>query len=93
MSVSRFFEKHFQETPGNNPKSVEIKPKVEPIQDTTTQKDIFHIFTDGACTDNGKKSARGGFGVHFYSHDHVDGSHRRRYDEYRSDLAVRDAID
>ena len=27
----------------------------------------FHIFTDGACSDNGRKGARGGFGVHFYS--------------------------
>jgi ribonuclease HI len=27
----------------------------------------FHIFTDGACSDNGRKGAKGGFGVHFYS--------------------------
>lgn len=27
----------------------------------------FHIFTDGACVDNGKRNAKGGFGVHFYS--------------------------
>ena len=28
---------------------------------------IFHLFTDGACSDNGKKSARGGYGVYVYS--------------------------
>ena len=68
MSVSRFFEKHFHQTPGQAEQApVESRaPKPKPV-DNTTQKDVFHIFTDGACTDNGKKSARGGYGVHFYS--------------------------
>lgn len=66
MSVSHFFEKHFHQTPGQS-EQTPVEARLEPIKDTTTQKDVFHIFTDGACTDNGKKSARGGYGVHFYS--------------------------
>jgi ribonuclease HI len=27
----------------------------------------FHIFTDGACSDNGRRGARAGFGLHIYS--------------------------
>ena len=77
MSVSRFFEKHYHQTPGQpeqkssetpTQKTHTFTPKQDPvIQDTTTQKDVFHIFTDGACTNNGTKAAKGGFGVHFYS--------------------------
>jgi len=76
MSVSRFFEKHFHQTPGQSEQTpVEAQPQAtrvftprpEPIVDNTTQKDIFHIFTDGACTNNGTKAAKGGYGVHFFS--------------------------
>jgi hypothetical protein len=27
---------------------------------------VFHIFTDGACSNNGGKKAKGGIGVHFF---------------------------
>ena len=72
MSVKGFLEKYFKVEPS--------AAKVSPIQvleptvgivsrDEFVQKEtrVFHIFTDGACSDNGKKQARGGFGVHFYS--------------------------
>jgi len=43
-------------------KTVEVKPKV----------DTVHIFTDGACSDNGKRSAKGGYGVHVYGRPELD---------------------
>jgi ribonuclease HI len=38
-----------------------IRPKIP--QDNRT----YHIFTDGGCENNGKRNARGGFGIHFYN--------------------------
>ena len=67
MSVKAFMEKYFH-TSGVPDARVSSKPKVaqiiEPIE---TKKEPFHIFTDGACSDNGRRGARGGFGVYFYS--------------------------
>jgi ribonuclease HI len=37
-----------------------------------TVKKTLHLFTDGACSDNGKKSAKGGYGVHVYGMPHLD---------------------
>lgn len=31
------------------------------------KSNTFHIFTDGACANNGAKKAKGGIGVHFFS--------------------------
>lgn len=44
-------------------------PREELESKQTQSKEVltFHIFTDGACSDNGRRGARGGFGVHFYS--------------------------
>ena len=36
----------------------------------------FHIFTDGACSDNGKRTAKGGYGVHVYTEPRLDISAR-----------------
>lgn len=41
-------------------------PFVPPLAKTISPR-TFHIFTDGACSDNGRKNARGGFGVYVYS--------------------------
>jgi len=40
-------------------------PESEPKEKAEVK--TFHIFTDGACSDNGKKGARGGFSVYVYS--------------------------
>jgi ribonuclease HI len=42
-------------------------PTPEPNSEVKTELKTFHIFTDGACSDNGKKNARGGFSVYVYS--------------------------
>jgi len=39
-------------------------PEQEPESDSAA---VFHIFTDGSCPDNGRRGAKGGFGVHVYS--------------------------
>ena len=72
-------ERWFTPTPGAiatvTEQSVVAFPLVEGPSDSTDTADstdrapqkLFHIFTDGACSDNGRKGARGGFGVHIYS--------------------------
>lgn len=51
--------------------SLSIPLLVKPTQPSTTtegpKRKTFHIFTDGACSDNGRRGARGGFGVYVYS--------------------------
>lgn len=66
MSVKRFLDKYF-----GPPEEVPEQPfgkivKASPSAEVETPR-TFHIFTDGACSDNGRKGAKGGFGVHFYS--------------------------
>ena len=66
MSVKRFLDKYFGETEDiQEPQA--IRTLVAPPSPIVTSPKVFHIFTDGACSDNGRKGARGGFGVHFYS--------------------------
>jgi ribonuclease HI len=66
MSVKRFLDKYFGETEDiQEPQA--IRTLVAPPSPIVTSPRIFHIFTDGACSDNGRKGARGGFAVHFYS--------------------------
>lgn len=36
----------------------------------------FHIFSDGACSDNGKRTAKAGYGVHVYADSRLDKSVR-----------------
>lgn len=44
-------------------------PKNELVLNPMTKREdrTYHIFTDGGCENNGKKNARGGYGVHFYN--------------------------
>lgn len=59
-----------QSKPKTTPFSLLETKVAAPIQHQQVEsKQIitFHIFTDGACSDNGRRGARGGFGVHFYS--------------------------
>jgi ribonuclease HI len=50
-------------------RSVEVKSPNSNVDPKT-----LHLFTDGACSDNGKKGAKGGFGVHVYTKSHLDRS-------------------
>ena len=43
------------------------RPTVAPSNLTT-----LNLFTDGACSDNGKRSAKGGYGVHVYGKPQYD---------------------
>ena len=46
----------------------QIQQPQEPEQPPTSDSAaVFHIFTDGSCPDNGRRGAKGGFGVHVYS--------------------------
>ena len=75
MSVKGFITKYFgQVSESSNEIIQHVAPKLpvipivtaSPLPHIVTPK-TFHIFTDGACSDNGRRGARGGFGVHFYS--------------------------
>lgn len=49
-------------------KPVKIIPRqLDPEQNMMNKSNVFHIFTDGACTNNGGKKAKGAIGVHFFS--------------------------
>ena len=74
MSVKGFITKYFGQI-SESPEVIQpVAAKLaavpvitaSPIPHLVSPK-IFHIFTDGACSDNGRRGARGGFGVHFYS--------------------------
>lgn len=82
MSVKGFIDKYFKPTnaplpmPAPSPPTHLLEPMVglvlrdhldTPRVIDATPSDVFHIFTDGACSDNGRRGARGGFGVHVYS--------------------------
>ena len=71
MSVRGFLTKYFgaveeQEQQEQQPQKPVAKILSPPSPSVTSPR-TFHIFTDGACSDNGRRGARGGFGVHFYS--------------------------
>ena len=81
MSVKGFLEKYFKpesskiapETVlepmvGTKPRN-ELQIRVIPLQSTSNP---LHIFTDGACSDNGKRTAKAGYGVHVYGKPEYD---------------------
>jgi ribonuclease HI len=46
---------------------VGTKPRSElPTLSLQAKSNPLHIFTDGACSDNGKRTAKAGYGVHVY---------------------------
>lgn len=63
-------------TPTTEPQTIRIQPRIPAILES--KQETFHIFTDGACSDNGRKGAKAGYGVHFYS-----------FSNRSSDLSVR----
>ena len=89
MSVKSFLDKYFKSSESTS--SAKVIPEVilEPMVGTMTrtqldyykpsppsQSTIFHIFTDGACSDNGKRNAKAGYGVHVYINSKYDISAR-----------------
>ena len=84
MSVKNFLEKYFKPDV-----SAKVAPEtvLEPMVGTVKREQIqvapsynysnpLHIFTDGACSDNGKRNAKAGFGVHVYGTATYDMSQR-----------------
>jgi ribonuclease HI len=86
MSVKSFLDKYFK-----TDTSSKVVPEtiLEPMVGTIRREEIkvvpvptqvysnpFHLFTDGACSDNGKRTAKGGYGVHVYSDSRLDISRR-----------------
>jgi len=73
MSVKGFLEKYFKvEASKIAPETllepmVGTKPRSEvPTLSLQPKSNPLHIFTDGACSDNGKRTAKAGYGVHVY---------------------------
>ncbi len=84
MSVKSFLDKYFK--PDQTSAKVNPVTVLEPMVGTMTRHQLdyykphpvasdskpFHLFTDGACTDNGKRNAKGGYGVHVYTDSSLD---------------------
>ena len=87
MSVKSFLDKYFK-TDATTSAKVEPELILEPMVGTMNRSQLdyytpftsvvspvsnaFHLFTDGACSDNGKKNAKGGYGVHVYNESSLD---------------------
>ena len=80
MSVKRFLDRYFHTEAKVAPEDL-----LEPMVGLSARKEMkenqvlvqvysnpFHIFTDGACSDNGKRNARAGYGVHVYNQSKYD---------------------
>lgn len=79
MSVKGFLDKYFggaaassiaspqPESQKQQQEQAKPAPKAIPVLQEKPKTKTFHIFTDGACSDNGRRGARGGFGVYLYS--------------------------
>jgi ribonuclease HI len=88
MSVKSFLDKYFK---ADKAESAKVVPErvLEPMVGSQKREEIrfptvsvkptstlFHLFTDGACSDNGKRNAKAGFGVHVYKDPRYDRSVR-----------------
>lgn len=83
MSVKGFLDKYFKpETTRVAPETV-LEPmvgtvprfaieRVKPQQVSPSPSKILHLFTDGACSGNGQRGAKGGYGVHVYGNPELD---------------------
>lgn len=88
MSVKSFLDKYFKPESSASAKiqpEVILEPMVGTMNRSqldyykspsavtvTPAAKTFHLFTDGACSDNGKKGAKGGYGVHVYYDSRLD---------------------
>jgi ribonuclease HI len=75
MSVKGFLDKYFK------PESLKIVPEtiLEPMVGTIPRVQLLsspskplNLFVDGACSDNGKRGAKAGYGVHVYGQPSLD---------------------
>lgn len=78
MSVKGFLDKYFKPEPSLTSKVVP-ETILEPMVGTTPRTTLLerkptvcHLFTDGACSNNGKRSAKAGYGVHVYHDTKLD---------------------
>lgn len=81
MSVKNFLDKYFKpEAPKRLPEEV-LEPMIGTqkryeapysLGQLEVKHNPFHLFTDGACSSNGKRGAKGGFGVHVYANPKLD---------------------
>ncbi len=90
MSVKSFLDKYFK-----SESTTKVAPEIilEPMVGTVKRQELpssvsiqqysnpFHIFTDGACSDNGKRTAKAGYGVHVYTDPRLDISQRLMQNE------------
>jgi ribonuclease HI len=91
MSVKGFLEKYFKVEPTKiAPEAIlepmvgtmsrvqldYYKPSTPHANPSQSVNKPFHLFTDGACSDNGKRTAKGGYGVHVYAYPSLDISAR-----------------
>jgi ribonuclease HI len=83
MSVKSFLDKYFKADSSKVAPEVILEPMVGTKRRTEIQEVFveprgrpFHLFTDGACSDNGKRTAKGGYGVHVYADPRLDISQR-----------------
>lgn len=67
MSVKGFLDKYFKEENEKTNVITQRPSKMQQIPVEEKPKSSLNIFTDGACSDNGRRGARGGFGVHVYA--------------------------
>lgn len=86
MSVKNFLDKYFKPESSSRvaPETIlepmvgiikreELRDRPVPVQ---SYSNPLHIFTDGACSDNGKRNAKAGYGVHVYANARYDISER-----------------
>jgi len=100
MSVKAFLQKYWKdETPSVSSAPVQVlEPMVGTKPRVAESSNPLHIFTDGACSDNGKKTAKGGFGVYVYGKPELDISQplspREQQTNNRAELrAIQAALD
>lgn len=76
MSVKAFLTKYFQ--PETQTAKVVPEAVLEPMVGVVKRNELiapsnpFHIFVDGACSGNGQRGAKGGYGVHVYKNSSLD---------------------
>ena len=86
MSVKGFLDKYFKPEAAKVAPETVLEPmigtvprfqidRIKPQQVPPSPSKILHLFTDGACSGNGQRGAKGGYGVHVYGREDLDVSH------------------
>lgn len=70
MAAHHFLKKYFgKEMAEAQTEAPPVRQSISPhvVESESRSIKTFHLFTDGACSDNGRRGARAGFGLHVYS--------------------------